>query len=95
MRLTDYSNCELEAAIKLKGLNHVRLAEKIGRSTSAVSKVIKGGKNAIESERLNNDILEALKPEIEIIHNAFTEHIKPGDKWEPEGHKLHLAANNG
>jgi hypothetical protein len=33
MRLTDYPRCELEAAIKMKDLNHVKLAKIVGRST--------------------------------------------------------------
>jgi hypothetical protein len=94
MRLTDYPREEIEAALKMKKLNHGSLAKQIKRDASSVSKTI-NGTLIFKSERLNNDILEALKPEIEIIHKAFTEQIKPGDKWESEGHKLHLAANNG
>ncbi len=74
MILRDYSREEIEAAIKMKGLNHVSLAKQLNRSVSAVSRVIKGA-HVIESKSLNHDILEALKPEIDTIHKAFKEAI--------------------
>ncbi len=70
MNLSDFTQKEIEAALKMKGLNHVSLARQLGRSTSAVSKVIKGTL-VIQSKSLNHDILEAIKPEINIIHHAF------------------------
>lgn len=71
MILRDYSRQEIEAAIKMKGLNQVSLAKQLNRSASAVSRVIKGV-HTIESKRLDHDVLEALKPEIETIHKAFS-----------------------
>ena len=70
MSLGKYSREEIEAAIKIKGLNHVSLAKQLNRSTSAVSRAIKGIET-INSESLKNDILETLNPELDKIHNTF------------------------
>ncbi len=94
MNLNDYTQKEIEAALKIKGLNHVSLAKKLNRSTSAISKVIKGTL-VIQSESLNNDILEALRPEIEIIHKAFKGTSMLKDSMISTDLKLQIAGNHG
>lgn len=71
MKLKDYPKNEIEAAMKMKGLNYPRLAEKLGRAVQTVNKAV-NGKSGIESHRLNSQIVTALQPELEIIHNAFS-----------------------
>ena len=79
-----YERKEIEAAIAAKGLNHVKLADKLGRSTTSINKAIRGS-STIKSEPLEMEIVQALQPELDVIHGAFLDNnILNGRELSPE-----------
>lgn len=70
MKLNEYPQNVIEAAIKAKSLNHVKLADQLGRSASGVNAEIRQCAR-IQSEKLQTEIVEALQPEIDLIYNTF------------------------
>jgi lambda repressor-like predicted transcriptional regulator len=71
MKLGDFPRNQIEAAMKMKGFTYTSLAEKVGRAVQTVSKAIHGT-SMIKSDTLNDEIVQALQPELDIIHNAFS-----------------------
>lgn len=65
-----YKPNEIQAAIVAKGWNRRRLAKEIGRSATSVNKAIKG-QSTIRSEKLEDDIIKILQPELELIREAL------------------------
>jgi hypothetical protein len=70
MKLDEYPIEIIEGAIKYKRFNMVTLAKAVGRSRSSVTKAIYRTKT-IESKTLDSDIAEVLRPELDIIYDAF------------------------
>lgn len=93
MKLRDYPRNEIEAALKIKGLNHVSLGKQLKRDTSAISKAIKGTLT-FESKSLDSDILNALKPELEIIHDAFYGRDPLKGTMIADGIKMNIAGSH-
>ena len=70
MNLKQYERNVIESALAAKGLNHRKLADKLGRSNTSVHKAI-SGTSTIKSAKLESDIVAALQPELDLIHEAL------------------------
>jgi lambda repressor-like predicted transcriptional regulator len=70
MKLGDFPRNQIEAAMKMKGFTYTSLAEKVGRAVQTVHKAV-NGTSSIDSPKLNDEIVQALQPELSIIHQAF------------------------
>jgi hypothetical protein len=95
MKLSNFTRKEIDAALGLKGIKRSDLAEKLGRSTSAISKVINGNL-VIKSSSLEDDVFEALKPEIFTVHTADIAAKAAGDvgaEWPTDGHELQTSSS--
>jgi hypothetical protein len=73
MKLDEYPQNVIESAIKAKNLNHVKLAFKLGRSASAVNAELRH-QSRIKSEKLQDSIVAALQPELDLIYTTFLQH---------------------
>ena len=69
-KLEDYGKRELEAAMRMKGTTAKEVGVKLGRSRGAVYKYI-AGTAAWPSPKFEKQVIEALQPELDIIHYAF------------------------
>jgi len=58
------------AALEMRKMTRSMLAEQVGRSVSAISDAIRG-KGLFRSKSLEKDIVDALQPELDLIHNIF------------------------
>jgi hypothetical protein len=69
-KLQDYGKRELEAAMRMKGTTAKEVGMSLGRSQGAVYKYI-SGTAAWPSPKFEKEVIEALQPELDIIHHAF------------------------
>jgi len=93
MKLKVYPKNVIKAAMSAKNINIVSLAKQLNKSTSSVHKAIKGS-STIPSETLNNSIIEALQPELEVIYDALMGNdILKGNSISP-GIALHIAGSH-
>lgn len=70
LKLKNYTKRELEAAMRMKGTNATQLSRDLGKCHTTVGKVI-SGKAAWVGKDLEKAIVEALQPDLEIIHQAY------------------------
>jgi hypothetical protein len=70
-KLQDYGKRELEAAMRMKGTTAKEVGVSLGRSRGAVYKYI-SGTAAWPSPKFEKQVIDALQPELDIIHNAFS-----------------------
>ncbi len=93
MKLKDYPENVIKAAMSAKNMNKVSLAKQLRKSTTSVHKAINGS-STIPSDTLNNSIVEALQPELSVIYNAlFSNNILNGKMLSPEA-TLHIAGSH-
>jgi ribosome-binding protein aMBF1 (putative translation factor) len=65
-----YKPNEIQAAIAAKGFNRNKLAKELGRSPTSVNKAIRG-ESTIRSEKLEDEIIAYLQPELDLISKAL------------------------
>lgn len=93
MKLKDYPENVIKAAMSAKKMNTVRLAKQLKKSTTSVHKAINGS-STIPSDTLNQSIVEALQPELDVIYSALLSNNILNGKMLSPGVSLHIAGSH-